>query len=157
MATSVLPDLPTTEDHLDFEASAATLATIIGDEDTATPITVGVFGTWGTGKTSLMRMVEASLIGRSRRKQGLTAHTIWFDAWKYDREQELWRALLMRVLEAMRAVAEGRPTSEHDEWPLGEKSPCHRRAAPRTGAQGDRPFAGDGARTRRAVRHGHAP
>jgi len=53
MTTSVLPDLPTTEDHLDFEASAATLAGIIGDKKTATPITLGVFGTWGTGKTSL--------------------------------------------------------------------------------------------------------
>jgi hypothetical protein len=26
MTTSVLPDLPTTDDHLDFEASAAALA-----------------------------------------------------------------------------------------------------------------------------------
>ena len=102
MATSVLPDLPTTKDHLDFEASAATLAGIIGDQDTATPITVGVFGTWGTGKTSLMRMVEAALIKQPRRGQGLKAHTVWFDAWKYDKEQELWRALLMRVLEAVR-------------------------------------------------------
>jgi len=83
MATSVLPDLPTTEDHLDFEASAATLAGILGDENTATPITVGVFGTWGTGKTSLMRMIEAALIKQSRHKRGLKAHTIWFDAWKY--------------------------------------------------------------------------
>jgi len=123
MATSVLPDLPTTKDHLDFEASAATLAGIIGDRNTATPITVGVFGTWGTGKTSLMRMIEAALIKRSRRKRGLKAHTLWFDAWKYDKERELWRALLMRVLEAVRAVAEGRPTSEHEEWPVGEKSP----------------------------------
>ena len=123
MATSVIPDLPTTEDHLDFEASAATLAGIIGDRNTATPITLGVFGTWGTGKTSLMRMIEAALIKRSRRKRGLKAHTIWFDAWKYDKERELWRALLMRVLEAVRAVAEGRPTSEHEEWPIGEKSP----------------------------------
>jgi predicted KAP-like P-loop ATPase len=123
MATSVLPDLPTTKDHLDFEASAATLASVIGGKATATPITVGVFGTWGTGKTSLMRMIEAALIKQSRRTRELKAHTVWFDAWKYDKEQELWRALLMRVLEAVRAVAEGRPTSEHEEWPVGEKSP----------------------------------
>ena len=123
VVTAVLPDLPTTEDHLDFEASAAVLAGIVSDKDTATPITVGVFGTWGTGKTSLMRMIEAALIKQSRRRRGLKAHTIWFDAWKYDKERELWRALLMRVLEAVRAVAEGRPTSEYDEWPVGEKSP----------------------------------
>ncbi len=60
VATAILPDLPTTEDHLDFGASAAALAGIVGDEGTATPITVGVFGTWGTGKTSLMRMIEAA-------------------------------------------------------------------------------------------------
>ena len=123
VVTAILPDLPTTEDHLDFGASAAALAGIVGDEGTATPITVGVFGTWGTGKTSLMCMIEAALVKQSRRKRGLKAHTVWFDAWKYDKERELWRALLMRVLEAVRAVAEGRPTSEHDEWPVGEKSP----------------------------------
>lgn len=60
VVTAILPDLPTTEDHLDFGASAAALAGIVGDEGTATPITVGVFGTWGTGKTSLMRMIEAA-------------------------------------------------------------------------------------------------
>jgi len=129
MATSVLPDLPTTEDHLDFGASAATLAGIIGGERTATPITVGLFGTWGTGKTSLMRMIEAALMERSRQSHGLKTHTLWFDAWKYDKEDELWRALLMRVLGAVRAVAGGRPTSEHDEWPVGEKSPYAEYAA----------------------------
>jgi len=123
MATAVLPDLPTTKDHLDFEASAATLAGIIGGRNTATPITVGVFGTWGTGKTSLMRMIEMALIKQSRRRRRLKAHTIWFDAWKYDKERELWRALLMRVLEAVRAVAEGRPTSEHDVRTDGGESP----------------------------------
>jgi len=60
VVTAILPDLPTTEDHLDFGASAAALAGIVGDEGTTTPITVGVFGTWGTGKTSLMRMIEAA-------------------------------------------------------------------------------------------------
>jgi formylglycine-generating enzyme required for sulfatase activity len=56
-----------------------------------------------------------ALIKQSRHRRGLKAHTIWFDAWKYDKEQELWRALLMRVLEAVRAVAAGQPTSEYDE------------------------------------------
>ncbi len=32
---------------------------------TRTPLTIGVFGTWGSGKTSLMRMVR-NKVARSR-------------------------------------------------------------------------------------------
>ena len=42
-----------------------------------TPLTIGVFGTWGRGKTSLMHMLE-----EQTKTQG--AVTGWFDVWKYD-------------------------------------------------------------------------
>jgi len=61
-------------------------------------MTVGLFGTWGSGKTSLMRMIKARIDAA-----GLPAYrTTWFDAWKYDREEALWRALILQVLDALR-------------------------------------------------------
>jgi hypothetical protein len=54
----ILSDQPASEDQLDFAPYARTLADIIADPKTATPLTIGVFGSWGQGKTSLMRMVE---------------------------------------------------------------------------------------------------
>ena len=41
-------------DALDFTPYGETLADIIQTGDT--PLTIGVFGTWGSGKTSLMKM-----------------------------------------------------------------------------------------------------
>ncbi|NOR78696.1 MAG: hypothetical protein GQ523_09850 [Methanophagales archaeon] len=44
------------EDSLQFKAFAQTLEEIITTSET--PITLGVYGAWGAGKTSLMRMTQ---------------------------------------------------------------------------------------------------
>jgi len=94
----ILDDRPTTEDTLDFTPYSDTLADIFHDPATRTPLTIGVFGTWGSGKTSLMSMIKARID-----EQGSPAYrTAWFNAWKYDQEEALWRALILRVLDTLR-------------------------------------------------------
>lgn len=44
------------EDSLQFKGFAQTLEEIITTSET--PITIGVYGAWGSGKTSLMRMTQ---------------------------------------------------------------------------------------------------
>jgi len=87
----ILDDLPTDRDLLDFTPYVETLVDVC--TTASTPLTIGVFGTWGSGKTSLMRMV----------KKGLPkSYTVaWFDAWKYDKEETLWRAFLLSILSAL--------------------------------------------------------
>ncbi len=103
LPTSILDDLPADRDALDFGPYIATLADIIASPATRTPLTIGVFGTWGSGKTSLLRMVRARLPKSFR--------VAWFDAWKYERETTLWRALLLQVLTALREAV---PANEAD-------------------------------------------
>lgn len=89
--TYIVNDQATETDALDFTPYVETLADIIQTGNT--PLTIGVFGTWGSGKTSLMRMVK---------KQLPDDFTVaWFDAWKYDKEETLWRAFLLNVLLAV--------------------------------------------------------
>ena len=110
---SILDDLPTDQDALDFEPYVDTLADIIASPSTGTPLTIGIFGDWGSGKTSLMRMV--------RKELPPNYCLAWFDAWKYDEEQVLWRALLLQVLDALRrAVPEDE--SEASQKALAELS-----------------------------------
>jgi Uncharacterized conserved protein len=92
--TYILNDQPTEEDALDFTPYVETLVDIIQTGNT--PLTIGVFGTWGSGKTSLMRMVKKKL----PKKFAVS----WFDAWKYDKEETLWRVLLLQVLSEIRAA-----------------------------------------------------
>ena len=105
--TYIVNDQPTDKDALDFTPYVETLADIIQTGNT--PLTIGVFGTWGSGKTSLMRMVKKQLPGD---------FTIaWFDAWKYDKEESLWRAFLLCVLSALKETAsnQGKPVEEFDK------------------------------------------
>ncbi len=91
--TTILDDLPAERDALDFQPYIDTLADVVASPKTRTPLTIGIFGSWGAGKTSLMRLVQKQLPKSYR--------TAWFDAWKYERETDLWRALLLHVLLAL--------------------------------------------------------
>jgi len=44
---------------------------------------VGIFGSWGTGKTSLMEIVKKNLDSDKK------IVTVWFDAWRCEKEEYL--------------------------------------------------------------------
>lgn len=100
---AILSDQPADEDRLEFDPYARTLAEIVADPATDTPLTIGVFGSWGAGKTSLMRMVRNRL--EATANSDFPIRTVWFNAWLYSREEALWRALISRVLETVRRFA----------------------------------------------------
>jgi predicted KAP-like P-loop ATPase len=105
--TYIVNDQATETDALDFTPYVETLADIIQTGNT--PLTIGVFGTWGSGKTSLMKMVKNKL------PNDFTV--AWFDAWKYDKEETLWRAFLLSVLSAVKETSQklGKPTEEFEK------------------------------------------
>jgi predicted KAP-like P-loop ATPase len=113
--TYIVNDQPTEQDGLDFTPYVETLADIIQTGNT--PLTIGVFGTWGSGKTSLMKMVQNG-IPKSKYKGLPKDYTIiWFDAWKYDKEETLWRAFLLRILTALKetAASQGQPVEAFEK------------------------------------------
>lgn len=63
---------------------------------TTGPFTIGIFGEWGTGKTSLMRMVKKRL--DEGREHTLT---IWFNAWQYEREEHAIVPLIGTIIQAL--------------------------------------------------------
>jgi KAP family P-loop domain len=90
----LLDDNPTIEDGLGFESTAQSIAEMIKSASRR-PLTIGVFGGWGTGKTSLMQMIEARL-----QDEGIK--TVWFNAWKYSGKEVIWNALIQTILLAMK-------------------------------------------------------
>ncbi len=87
-----LSDRWSAEDGLQFDVFLSALEEVI--LHTETPLTVGVYGSWGSGKTTMLRMLR-----RQVEEAGL--RTVWFTAWKYDRHEALWRAFILRVVEAL--------------------------------------------------------
>lgn len=103
MAQVVHNDRYAIKDQLNFTDYRKIIGGIIKNANT--PLAIGVFGPWGSGKTSLLRMLEDDVCQASLAKR----RSVWFTAWKYDREEALWRALILRVLDALR------PRDDKDE------------------------------------------
>lgn len=94
-----VPDTPASTDELGFDRFAIPLAETIATTDrSTTPWTIGVYGEWGSGKTTFLRLVENEL-----REHGV--RPIWFNAWKYARDDNLWAALIEKIVhDARRSV-----------------------------------------------------
>ena len=60
-STTLLSDRAADRDLLEFTPYTETLLEIIRDPKTEGPLVIGLFGSWGSGKTSLMRFVQHEL------------------------------------------------------------------------------------------------
>jgi|GEM_PF-698688 len=86
-------DAAARSDALGFDDFRPALVELVAEADT--PLTVGLYGGWGTGKSSLLGMLGRDLEARDR------VRVVSFTAWKYTREEALWRAFVLRVLDAL--------------------------------------------------------
>lgn len=66
------------------------LSRFIRNKNTSTPVTFAVAGAWGTGKSSVMRIVQAKL-------RSFDFPTVWFNAWHHQNEEQLFAALMEAV------------------------------------------------------------
>ncbi len=78
-------DEPTDIDSLNRDQFAAAFAKIA--ETCETPMVIGLYGTWGMGKTSLMKLIEKKLNEEQTRP-------VWFDAWQHQFDENPALALL---------------------------------------------------------------
>lgn len=53
--------------------------------------TIGIFGEWGSGKTTFLRML-------AKRLEGDKVSTVFLNAWRFNQEEELWKSLLQELL-----------------------------------------------------------
>ena len=74
------PDEPIT-DAPDFDKYSQTISNLIANS--VPRFTVGIYGGWGTGKTTIMQMIQNHLDVKYKND----IKTIWFDAWRYENEE----------------------------------------------------------------------
>jgi len=87
-----IEDMPT---H-DFDSLSRTIANII--RNSIPHFTIGIYGEWGTGKTTLMKSIEKKLSSNGGQEKTQTFLPIWFNAWKYEREENLASVSLMKTV-----------------------------------------------------------
>jgi hypothetical protein len=93
--SNILSDLPTQIDALGFAPVIKTLSDIALSPTTETPITIAVNGKWGSGKTSILQMVQAQA-------QFVGFSCIWLNAWSLESSDNLIASVAAEVQREIR-------------------------------------------------------
>ncbi len=99
-------DVETTQDLLNFKVVADTAAQMI-KEGNGEPVSIGVSGSWGVGKSSLVQMIGESLKSLDG---GENYIFIDFNAWLYQGYDDARMALLQKVADKIMEESESRKT-----------------------------------------------
>jgi len=78
------------EDGLGFQTYSDIIASTI--KGTPGPFTIGVFGEWGTGKTSLLKLIQSTL------ESDYNVIPVWFNAWMYENEEHPLLPLISTII-----------------------------------------------------------
>lgn len=107
-------DDATGKDLLDITPEVEALASVLAAKDVDPPLSLGLFGDWGTGKSFFMRKLEAEIkrLGddakRAKEQGAETAYCsnivqISFNAWNYI-DSDLWASLTSEIFENLAAA-----------------------------------------------------
>lgn len=88
-------DIETTNDYLHFSVVSSTVADLI-NESGDNPISIGVSGNWGSGKSSMVKMIGEDLKKKNSAEEN-TFIFLEFNAWLYQGYDDAKTALLQSV------------------------------------------------------------
>lgn len=99
VALELWSDEPSAVDLLAFAAVAETVVDAILD-DALDPVALGVSGAWGSGKTTVLRLVEIAVSGPPKEGEGKVL-AVPTDPWRYDPTVGAKESLIAGVLDAL--------------------------------------------------------
>jgi|GEM_PF-4382738 len=97
-------------DQLGFTTYVTAFADLITSPHTQPPLTIGIFGSWGMGKSFLLTHIEREI----ERRQEANAqaipkvHVVRFNAWEYSSMDVVWPALVRTIVSRLDKL---------DTWP----------------------------------------
>lgn len=87
-------DKETTQDLLGYTVHASLLKKVVTNEKNL-PITVGLYGDWGSGKSSILKILEEQL------KSDEDAVVVYFDGWSFESFDDAKMALIQGIVDAL--------------------------------------------------------
>lgn len=119
-------DTGTGEDKLEISRDVQAMAAVIASDGIEPPLSIGVFGKWGSGKTFFMEKLDEAIQKRAHAvsQEQESAPTrrfpyvsrialIWFNAWHF-MDANLWPSLVLRIFEGLAEYIKD-PKEELDE------------------------------------------
>lgn len=86
---SILADDIEVDPILDFDRYSDAIVNIV--KGTEPKFTIGIYGEWGTGKSTLMKSIE-------EKRHDYIILTVWFNAWRYEREEHFALIALIKTV-----------------------------------------------------------
>ena len=99
-------------DLLEMDQHARALAEYI-QQSRKLPFTVGIFGEWGEGKTTMVNFLKHHLAPKPLIGPRTPFNFVSFSAWPYTTSEKLWRALILEIAKVLYRVDS--PMQEADE------------------------------------------
>lgn len=96
----IISDNETENDLLSRRAYSQVLAEYIVNRKTDTPFNVGVFGEWGEGKSSFLKLIEQEinvLEKEDKIDENYKTHVVRYDASEYSEQNKIWACILKKL------------------------------------------------------------
>ena len=87
-------------DQLGFTAYVQAFADLIASPHTQPPLTIGIFGSWGMGKSFLLEHIEREIDARQPPEADVVprVHVVRFNAWEYSATEVVWPGLARKIV-----------------------------------------------------------
>lgn len=93
----IFNDMEAKEDLLNMDIYVKSFKNLILNKQTIAPLNIGVFGDWGKGKSTFLKLlqqeIEKKQVNDDKEKYN-KAHVIRFDASEYEDQEKIWFSLL---------------------------------------------------------------
>ena len=96
-------DNPASVDRLGRDRLINPLATMLSLPDQKTPLTIGLFGHWGSGKSTVMRLLQKKLDDNRKFKTKDKREFLfsWFNCWEYEQTENIPAGLAQEVVRGL--------------------------------------------------------
>ncbi|MEL6132713.1 MAG: P-loop NTPase fold protein, partial [Bacteroidota bacterium] len=117
--TSFSPDIPGGKDQLDIMHEVEALANLIASEDLRPPLSVGLFGNWGSGKTFFMETLQRQIDAIKGKTEGISENIVHirFNAWHFV-DANLWASIVSNIFQGLNHFFDSRTAEEKQEQAL---------------------------------------
>lgn len=97
----IASDKESSIDTLSRDLYAKVLARHIAKKETETPLNIGIFGEWGEGKSSFIRLIEKEITSLNNKKWKHLdkINIVPYDASQYDERFKIWASILKELFE----------------------------------------------------------